>query len=80
LTLAQLVALAATRAPARARRAALSLLVIVLGQGAIGYAQYFLGLPEPLVGVHMLGASLTVAAAAHLMLVTRGQALPVASP
>ena len=33
---------------------------MTLLQGAIGYAQYFTGLPEVLVGLHMLGASLLV--------------------
>jgi cytochrome c oxidase assembly protein subunit 15 len=28
----------------------------VLAQGTIGYVQYFTGLPEVLVGAHMLGA------------------------
>lgn len=34
------------------------LLWISLAQGAIGYIQYFTGLPEILVGAHLLGASL----------------------
>ncbi|MCV2393359.1 COX15/CtaA family protein [Actinotalea sp. M2MS4P-6] len=36
------------------------LLVLAFAQGAVGYLQYFLGLPEVLVGLHMLGAALTV--------------------
>ena len=32
--------------------------IIALGQGLIGYAQYFLGVPEILVGLHLLGASI----------------------
>ncbi len=49
-----------------ANRAALRawgwLLGATLLQGAIGYVQYFTGLPELLVGLHMLGAALTVVA------------------
>lgn len=33
-------------------------LMIALGQGAIGYTQYFTKLPEVLVGAHLLGATL----------------------
>jgi cytochrome c oxidase assembly protein subunit 15 len=33
-------------------------LAICIGQGAIGYAQYLTGLPELLVGFHLLGATL----------------------
>jgi len=39
-----------------AARAALILLAIVLGQGLIGFVQYFTGLPEILVGAHLGGA------------------------
>jgi cytochrome c oxidase assembly protein subunit 15 len=37
-------------------------LLVTLGQGAVGYTQYLTGLPEALVLVHMLGAELLVAA------------------
>ncbi|WP_035772713.1 COX15/CtaA family protein [Arthrobacter sp. Br18] len=47
------------------RRALLLLAAIVLAQGAIGYAQHFLDLPVALVALHMLGASVLTAAAAH---------------
>ena len=36
-------------------------LAVALGQGAIGYTQYFTKLPEILVGAHLLGASLIAA-------------------
>lgn len=42
----------------RARRAWTTVLVVALAQGAIGYVQYFTGLPVVLVGAHMLGAAL----------------------
>ncbi|WP_096907570.1 heme A synthase [Dietzia sp. WMMA184] len=44
----------------RAVRAWGWLLAITLAQGAVGYVQYFTGLPELLVGIHMLGSALTV--------------------
>ncbi|WP_262505070.1 heme A synthase [Streptomyces sp. TRM68367] len=34
------------------------LFLILLAQGVIGYVQYFTDLPEPLVGLHMLGSAL----------------------
>ncbi len=71
LTVALLVALHAVGAGRRATRAAAVLLAVELAQGTIGYTQYFLGLPELLVGLHLLGASLTVAAATDLVLATR---------
>ena len=33
-------------------------LLVVLSQGAVGYIQYFTGLPELIVGVHLLGSTL----------------------
>lgn len=59
---ALLVLLHRRPAPAEARRAAQVLLGVTLLQGLIGYVQYFTGLPEVLVGAHMLGASLLVLA------------------
>jgi cytochrome c oxidase assembly protein subunit 15 len=32
--------------------------IVALGQGAIGYIQFFTGVPELLVAAHMLGAAL----------------------
>jgi len=79
LTIVLVVALAAAGAPARFRRAARTLLVVELAQGLIGGAQSALGLPEPLVGLHLLGAALTVAATADLVLATR-QPAPAPTP
>nr|WP_300145926.1 COX15/CtaA family protein [Propionicimonas sp.] len=53
------------------RRAVVLLLVVELLQGAVGYAQYFLGLPPALVALHMLGTALFTAALAHLWWLTR---------
>ncbi|GAB3525279.1 COX15/CtaA family protein [Arthrobacter monumenti] len=47
------------------RRAMVILAVVVLLQGLVGYIQHFTGLPVALVALHMLGASLLVAAAAN---------------
>ncbi|MPV35806.1 cytochrome oxidase assembly protein [Georgenia subflava] len=46
-----------------ARRAWWWLLAVTLAEGVIGYTQYFTGLPEVLVGLHMLGAALVVTTA-----------------
>jgi cytochrome c oxidase assembly protein subunit 15 len=55
--------------PVRAARgAAWLLLAVTLAQGAIGYVQYVTGLPELLVGLHMLGAGLLVWATANAVL------------
>jgi cytochrome c oxidase assembly protein subunit 15 len=37
--------------------------VIALAQGAIGYIQYFMGIPEIIVALHLLGATLVWIAA-----------------
>lgn len=50
-----------------ARRASLWLLTAVLLQGAIGYAQYFTGLPLALVILHMIGLPIVTAAAATVL-------------
>jgi cytochrome c oxidase assembly protein subunit 15 len=50
------------------RTAAAVLLGVELAQGAIGYTQYFLGVPPLLVAVHMLGACLVWLAALNLLL------------
>jgi cytochrome c oxidase assembly protein subunit 15 len=82
LTVALLVALAATDAPGRVRRAARDLLLIQLAQGVVGYVQYFTDLPIVLVLVHMLGAVLITAFTARLVWSVRGPAsdLPLSSP
>ncbi|MEO6886663.1 MAG: COX15/CtaA family protein [Jatrophihabitantaceae bacterium] len=48
----------AVHAAAGVRRAAWLLLAVELGQGIIGYTQYFLHVPPLLVGLHMFGACL----------------------
>ncbi|WP_294568308.1 heme A synthase [uncultured Arthrobacter sp.] len=66
MTVALAVALAYRYRVAPALRRSLVLLaVVVLAQGAVGYAQHFLHLPIGLVALHLLGASLLTAAAVH---------------
>lgn len=62
LVVGLVVALRVTHAPERARHRAGWLLGVTLAQGLVGYVQYATDLPEALVLVHMLGASLLVVA------------------
>ncbi len=48
-------------APPGTRRTWWALVAVTLAQGLIGYVQYFTGLPEVLVGVHLLGTGLLTA-------------------
>lgn len=50
------------------RSAAVVLLVVELGQGLIGFVQYFTDLPIALVALHLVGAAVLVAAATRLLL------------
>ncbi len=52
-----LFALHATRGSAEAIRAVRVLVLVEVGQGTIGFVQYFTDLPVVLVGFHMLGAA-----------------------
>jgi heme a synthase len=52
-------------------RAALILLAVEAFQATVGIAQYNLGLPIPLVALHLFGAALAVAAATNLALSVR---------
>ena len=65
LTIAALVLL--RRAGSKAQRFAAALLMVELLQGAIGYYQYFAGVPIAAVLLHMLGAGVAAAAAAGLL-------------
>lgn len=47
--------------PGRVRRAWWALLGVTVAQGAVGYVQYFTGLPELIVGVHLLGTGVLTA-------------------
>jgi cytochrome c oxidase assembly protein subunit 15 len=50
------------------------LLIVELLQGVLGYVQFYLDLPELLVGLHMLGAALVAAGLARVVLTTRARA------
>lgn len=54
--LALALTLRVTDAPLWVRRRAALLLTLVLAQGALGYTQYALGVPETLVWLHILGS------------------------
>ena len=56
LTVGLLVAASVSRAPFALTRRTWLVLAIALVQGVIGYTQYFTGLPELLVAIHVLGA------------------------
>lgn len=58
LSIGYAVLVRATSTDPRIRRVSLELLAMIGLQGAIGYTQYFTGLPELLVAFHVLGASL----------------------
>lgn len=82
-----LVVVGAVLARREANRAAVRawgwLLGVTLLQGLIGYVQYFTGLPELLVGLHMLGSALTVVALVYAVgsLYSReAPAVPAAPP
>ncbi len=49
------------------RNAAIWLIVSVVYQGAIGYWQYFTGVPVVLVGLHMVGSSLLLATGTNIV-------------
>lgn len=56
------------------QRAATGLLTVLLLQGALGYTQYFTGVPPLLVGLHVLGASMVWVAVLHLLFQMRSPA------
>ncbi|MGN6299999.1 MAG: COX15/CtaA family protein [Angustibacter sp.] len=76
LTVGLLFALRAAGASAESVRAAQVLLLVEVGQGAIGFVQYFTDLPVVLVGFHVLGAALITAAMTWLLLAVREQPRP----
>lgn len=71
LTLGLLFTLVAVGAPAAARRAVVVLLAVEVGQGTIGFVQYFTDLPEVLVGFHLLGAAVISATVTWVLLRVR---------
>jgi cytochrome c oxidase assembly protein subunit 15 len=78
LAVAMWLVLRVVDAPDDTRARARDLLLVVLLQGVLGYAQYFTGVPELLVGAHMLGSSLMWIAVLRLALSLRErEALPL---
>ncbi|MEW5657488.1 heme A synthase [Streptomyces cinereoruber] len=75
LAVAMWLVLRAVDAPDDTRARARDLLIVLLLQGGIGYVQYFTGVPEILVGAHMLGSSLMWIAVVRLALSMRERPL-----
>ncbi|GAB2466699.1 COX15/CtaA family protein [Jatrophihabitans fulvus] len=80
LSVGLLVLVHVLKAHAAVRRAAAILVAVELAQGGVGYAQYFLHLPELLVGIHMLGACLVWLAALQVLLLSEPAARRSARP
>ena len=80
LSIAMMLVVRAIDAPARLRDAATVLVLVELGQGVVGFVQYFTGLPVAVVTLHLLGAGLTAASMTWLLLGTRRRiAVPAAA-
>jgi heme a synthase len=71
LTVGLLFAVLAAGRPRAVQRVVLVLLGVELGQGTIGFVQYFTDLPVVLVGLHLLGAALVSATATWVLLTVR---------
>ncbi len=78
LTIGLLVTLMVIRAPAAALRRTWLLLVITAVQGALGYVQYFTGLPWVLIAIHVLGSGLVWVAVLFIPAALRTRGLPAA--
>ncbi len=76
LSLGLLLALRGFGAPAAVVRAAGVLVAIELGQGLIGFVQYFTDLPIVLVEFHLLGATLVASTLTWVLLQVRAAAFP----
>jgi heme a synthase len=68
VTIGLVVALHMGDVPERVRRSARILMVVMVAQAAVGYAQYFTHLPALLVEVHILGATALVIGAVQTFL------------
>ncbi len=75
LTVLLAVRLRRSAADAGLQQAVQTLLVVLVLQGAIGYTQYFTGVPPLLVGLHVLGACLVWLAVLRLRLEMRAPAV-----
>jgi cytochrome c oxidase assembly protein subunit 15 len=72
--------LALSDAPPRAVRLGWLLLGMLAVQGAVGYTQYFTGLPPILVGLHVLGSVLVWIIAVRLLLALRDRGSVTTTP
>ncbi|MGH1565660.1 COX15/CtaA family protein [Mumia sp. DW29H23] len=75
LSIGLVLAYKAVGAAPVAIRAAIVLVAVELGQGLIGFVQYFTDLPIVLVGLHLLGAGILAAAATWAALESRTPAV-----
>jgi heme a synthase len=78
LSVALWFVLRAVDAPRGPQRRALELFLVLMGQGVIGYVQYFTHLPPALVDLHLLGACLMWIAVMRVLLSFRER--PYAEP
>jgi cytochrome c oxidase assembly protein subunit 15 len=74
LVVATLFHLRRTGAPAALQRRGSVFLIVLVAQAAVGYVQYFTGVPVLLVGVHIFGAVTVWVAALRFALATRSVA------
>ena len=79
LVLPLVAGLRLTRAPVRIMRLGWLLLGLIMVQGAVGYTQYFTGLPAGLVWVHVSGSLLIWIVALRLMFAVRDRG-PLTQP
>jgi cytochrome c oxidase assembly protein subunit 15 len=76
LVLATLFLVHHTRAPSAVARRLEVLLVVLVAQAGVGYAQYFSGIPALLVGIHVAGATALWAATIWFALGVTERPLP----
>ncbi|GHJ38366.1 heme A synthase [Streptomyces sp. TS71-3] len=79
LTFALWFVLKAVDAPVGPLHRTRELFLVLLAQGVIGYTQYFLDLPEALVGLHMLGSALVWIAVLRVLFSLRERPAVVAA-
>jgi cytochrome c oxidase assembly protein subunit 15 len=78
LIVVALLALRLGSAPRSAQRTGAALLAVVVGQAALGFTQYFLGIPAGLVGLHIAGATLLWILTLRLQLALVAPVVPAA--
>ena len=76
LSVAMVMAVRLTNAPSDTRRRATAVLAVIVVQGAVGYLQYFTGVPAALVALHMVGACLVVITTVRLALALFLESVP----